>query len=107
MTPRNAEATRPTGAGRRLRTGERVETAADSRAMFVLTGGTIVKVDHNTQVSLDRGVLTLDRGALYVDAGPEANDRDVVVRTQLATVRHLGTEFEVRGLVLPRAGIAL
>jgi len=96
VTPRNAEATRPTSAGLRLRTGDRVETAADSRAMFVLTGGTIVKVDRNTQVSLDRGVLTLDRGALYLDAGPQANDRDVVVQTPLARVRHLGTQFEVR-----------
>ena len=96
VTPRNAEATRPTSAGRRLRTGDRVETAADSLAMFVLTGGTIVKVDRNTQVSLDRGVLRLDRGALYLDAGPQADDRDVVVQTPLAGVRHLGTQFEVR-----------
>jgi hypothetical protein len=96
VTHRNDEATRLTGAGRRLRTGDRVETAADSRAMFILSGGTIVKVDLNTRVSLDRGVLTLDRGALYLDAGPKANDRDVVVRTPLATVRHLGTLFQVR-----------
>ena len=96
VTPRNADATRPTGAGLRLRTGDRIETAADSRAMFVLPGGTVVKVDRNTRVSLDRGVLTLDRGALYLDADPQANDRDVVVLTPLATVRHLGTQFEVR-----------
>jgi hypothetical protein len=96
VTPRNGESTRATAGGLRLRTGDRVETAADSRAMFVLTGGTIVKVDRNTRVSLDRGVLALDRGGLYVDAGPDANDRDVVVRTRLATVRHLGTQFEVR-----------
>jgi len=96
VTPRNAEATRPTRAGLRLRTGDCVETAGDSRAMFVLTGGTIVKVDRNTRLSLDRGVVTLDSGALYVDADPKANDRDVVVQTPLATVRHLGTQFEVR-----------
>jgi ferric-dicitrate binding protein FerR (iron transport regulator) len=96
VTGRNAEATRPTGAGLRLRTGDRVETAADSRAMFVLSGGTIVKIDSNSRVSLDRGVLALDRGKFYVDAGPEANDRDVVVQTPLARVRHLGTQFEVR-----------
>ena len=96
VTDRNGEATRPTGAGLRLRTGDRVETAADSRAMFVLSGGTIVKVDRNTRLSLDRGVVTLDSGALYVDADPKANDRDVVVQTPLATVRHLGTRFEVR-----------
>jgi hypothetical protein len=41
-------------------------------------------------------VLTLERGGLYVDADPKANDRDVVVQTPLATVRHLGTQFEVR-----------
>jgi ferric-dicitrate binding protein FerR (iron transport regulator) len=96
VTPRNGDATRTTGAGLRLRTGDRVETAADSRAMFVLPGGTIVKIDGNTRVSLDRGVVALDRGKLYVDADPQANDRDVVVRTRLATVRHLGTQFEVR-----------
>ena len=96
VRPCNAEATRPTRAGLRLRTGDCVETAGDSRAMFVLAGGTIVKVDRNTQVSLGRGVLTLERGALYVDADPKANDRDVVVQTPLATVRHLGTQFEVR-----------
>jgi hypothetical protein len=109
VTNRNGEVTRPSSGGLRLRTGHRVETAADSRAMFVLTGGTIVKVDRNTQVSLDRGVLALDRGGLYVDAGPDANDRDVVVRTRLATVRHLGTLFEVRfdgsaGVVRVREG---
>ena len=96
VTDRNGEATRPTGGGRRLRTGDRVETAPDSRAMFVLAGGTIVKIDRNTRVSLDRGVVTLERGALYVDADPKANDRDVVVQTPLAAVRHLGTQFEVR-----------
>jgi ferric-dicitrate binding protein FerR (iron transport regulator) len=96
VTPRNSEPTRLNTAGLRLRTGDRVETAADSRGMFVLFGGIIVKVDRNTRVSLDRGVLTLDRGALYVDAGPEANDRDVVVQTPLARIRHLGTQFEVR-----------
>ena len=96
VTPRNGDATRTTRAGLRLRTGDRVETAADSRAMFVLSGGTIVKVDRNTRLSLDRGVVTLDGGALYVDADPKANDRDVVVQTPLATVRHLGTQFEVR-----------
>jgi ferric-dicitrate binding protein FerR (iron transport regulator) len=96
VTPRNGDATRTTRAGLRLRTGDRVETAADSRAMFVLSGGTIVKIDGNTRVSLDRGVVALDRGKLYVDADPQANDRDVVVRTRLATVRHLGTQFEVR-----------
>ena len=96
VTSRNAEATRLTSAGRRLRTGDRVETAADSRAMFVLTGGTVVKVDHNTRISLDRGVLALVRGALYLDADPKADDRDVVVQTPLAAFRHLGTIFEVR-----------
>ena len=95
VTPRNAEATRLTSAGQRLRTGDRVETAG-SRAMFVLTGGTHVKVDRNTRVSLDRGVVKLDSGALYVDADPKANDRDVVVQTPLAAFRHLGRQFEVR-----------
>ena len=96
VTDRSGEATRTTGGGRRLRTGDRVETTADSRAMFVLTGGTIVKVDRNTLVSLDRGVLALVRGALYLDVDPKANDRDFVVQTPLAAVRHLGTIFEVR-----------
>ena len=96
VTPRNGEATRLTGAGRRLHTGDRVETAADGRAIFGLTGGTSVKIDRNTRVSLDRGVLTLDRGALYVDADPKANDRDVVVQTRLAAFRHFGTQFQVR-----------
>ena len=96
VTPRNAEATRLTSAGQRLRTGDRVETPADGRAIFVLTGGTIVKVDRNTRVSLERGVLALDGGGLYLDADPKANDRDVVVRTRFATVLHLGTQFQVR-----------
>ncbi|HVQ40620.1 MAG TPA: FecR family protein [Vicinamibacterales bacterium] len=96
VTPRNSEPTRLTSAGLRLRTGDRVETAADGRAMLVLSGGTIVKVDRKTQMFVDRGVLTLARGALYVDAGPEANDRDVVIQTPLAKIRHLGTQFEVR-----------
>ena len=77
-------------------TGNRIDTAADGRVMFLLTGGTVVRIDRDSRVALESAAVILDRGAVYLDAGPQARDRDVVVRTPLGIVRHLGTQFEVR-----------
>ena len=82
--------------GVELFAGDRLETPAGSLAAFAI-GGTSVKIDRGSRVVLDAAAgLTLDRGALFIDAGPAARDDDVHVRTPLGSVRHLGTQFEVR-----------
>lgn len=85
--------------GARIGAGERVETSHDGRAAFVLTGGVSVRLDQDTAIVLDsHGEATLERGAVYVDSGDEAaaDGKALEIKTAFGSVRHVGTQFEVR-----------
>jgi ferric-dicitrate binding protein FerR (iron transport regulator) len=57
-----------------------------------------VRIDVASVVRLEAArLVALERGALDVDAGPAAAPGDAIeVATPLGSVRHLGTQFEVR-----------
>ena len=83
------------GAGMRIRAGDRLETIDVSGAAFELPGGLSVRLDRNTTALLDSASrLVLERGAVYVDAG--AGDSVFNIDTAFGSVRHTGTQFEVR-----------
>jgi ferric-dicitrate binding protein FerR (iron transport regulator) len=87
------------GTGARIGAGDRVETSNDGRAAFVLTGagGVSVRLDRATAIVLDRdGEVTLERGAAYVDSGGEPGAANLEIKTAFGSVRHVGTQFEVR-----------
>ena len=88
----------PASAGRMLRAGESLETGPDGRAGLSLPGIASARLDHDTRVRLasaDR--LVIERGALYVDAGTgAAGDSRLAVETPVGTLRHVGTQYEVR-----------
>ncbi len=86
----------------RLHSGGSVVTGSAGRAALRLAGGTAVRLDVDTSVRLESGTrIALARGALYVDADPSS--APVAVVTPLGTVRHVGTQFEVRMLPDPAA----
>lgn len=76
----------------------RLRTAKGSRAALRLTDGTWVRVDAESQVRFLSAVsVGLERGGLYVDTGAAGRSAAALeVKTPLCTVRHLGTQFEVR-----------
>ncbi len=78
--------------------GDRIETAPDSRAAFVVDNGISLRIDVASQVRLvDANRIMLEQGAVYVDVEPGTHEgATFVVATQRGTVRHIGTQYEVR-----------
>ena len=63
------------GAGMRIRAGDRLETIDGSRAAFEMPGGLSIRLDRDTTTRLDSASrLILERGAVYIDASPGAGD---------------------------------
>lgn len=84
-------------AGTALAPGAWLETSPSSRIALALDGGTSVRLDAGTRVQLPAaGVLVLESGAVYGDRPPGGVTLEV--RTGPATVRDIGTQFEVRKL---------
>lgn len=85
-------------AGQPLLTGQELRTGSAGRGALTLAGGISARMDHDTRLTIasaDR--IVLEHGALYVDAGPgdpAALRLDVV--TPSGSVRHVGTQYEVR-----------
>jgi len=90
-----------------------VETAARGRLALRLPGGASLRVDGASRVRLAAAdVVHLDRGAVYVDSEGQRAGGGVAVLSDLAEVRELGTQFEVRILegglrVRAREGVVL
>ena len=84
--------------GERLSEGARLRTGKGSRASLRLAAGETVRVDSESQVRfLSAATVGLERGAIYADTGRgKPAGSALEVRTPICTVRHLGTQFEVR-----------
>ncbi len=81
-----------------IHSGDRLTTGADSRMAIVIGAGISLRLDENTEVLVDSGEhLTISRGAVYVDAGKDTSLRQpLTVQTAYGSIRHLGTQYEVR-----------
>lgn len=81
----------------RVRVSDRLDTSARSGAALRYFEGPSLRLSAETAVTLDSATrLTLVRGAVYVDSDLQHGGRPLVVVTPLGTVRHVGTQFEVR-----------
>lgn len=84
--------------GSELHVGDEISTARSARAALHLEDGLAVRLDENTSVRLastDR--LVLEQGAVYVASDPQAErSATFTVATRHGTVRHIGTQYEVR-----------
>lgn len=84
--------------GQQLLEGQTLETGVTGRGAIALPGGISARLDHGSRLVIaaaDR--LVLERGTIYVDSGTAsapAAPLDVVTPT--GTVRHVGTQYEVR-----------
>lgn len=88
------------GNGRTVTEGEILATGPSARGALALAGGISARMDQDTQLRVaatDR--LVIDRGAVYVDAGIDsATLAPLEIVTPAGSVRHLGTQYEVRVL---------
>jgi ferric-dicitrate binding protein FerR (iron transport regulator) len=78
--------------------GRTLETGTDGRAAIALPGGMSLRVDRDTRIALvDSSRLRLERGTLYLDSGSgQARTAQLRVETPTGTVRHVGTQYELR-----------
>jgi ferric-dicitrate binding protein FerR (iron transport regulator) len=82
--------------GAALRAGDRIEVGDRDSAALALPDGLSLRLDSRTIATLEPGAVRLAAGAIYIDSGSNRAAAPVVVRTSLGTVRHVGTQFEVR-----------
>lgn len=85
--------------GRTLAAGARLTTGLEGRAALRLVDGPAVRLDVASDLHLiSAHLLELRHGAIYVDSGarPSGGSTPVEIRTHLARVRDVGTQFEVR-----------
>jgi ferric-dicitrate binding protein FerR (iron transport regulator) len=84
--------------GQSLAVGQVLKTGPSGRGALALPGGVSARLDHDTKLHFTgAGEVTLERGALYVDAGPAASAASRLdVITPSGSVRHVGTQYEVR-----------
>jgi hypothetical protein len=87
VRPLSTHAAVPAGAG--LQVGE-----AESHVALSMAGRS-VRFAAGSEARLDDGLVELVRGAVYVDAAAGAAG-GLAIRTPLATVQEIGTQFEVR-----------
>ena len=94
---RSPGSTSPALGGNSVLAGTRVQTGADGLALLAI-GGTSVRIGPASIVlltSADR--VELQRGRIYLDFGlNEAGARELQLKTPLATIEHLGTQFQAR-----------
>lgn len=75
--------------------GSHVATRASTRAALRLANGASLRLDAGSAVQLvSARVVALQYGAVYIDTAGAENA--VEVRTDLGTIRDIGTQFEVR-----------
>lgn len=81
----------------RLRVADRLETGEDSGAALRCVDGPSIRLAAGTAAAFESaGRLRLIAGTIYVDSDPEHAANALVVVTAFGTVRHVGTQFELR-----------
>lgn len=81
--------------GQQIAVGDSIRT--DARSAFTMDSGVSVRLDRGTLLQVkDREHLALDTGAVYVDTGVQSNANALTIVTPAGSVRHLGTQYEVR-----------
>lgn len=84
--------------GQALAAGQVLMTGSASRGAVNLPGGVSARLDHDTRIKLaSADKIVIERGALYVDAGRDsAKSARLDVVTPAGSLRHVGTQYEVR-----------
>ncbi len=89
---------RVVGHGDTVSVGDTLMTSPSGLVAVTLPGGLSARLDSDTRIRIaSADSMTIESGALYVDAGPTAADSAALkVVTPAGTVRHVGTQYEVR-----------
>lgn len=90
------QAARELAVAQNVSTGETIQTDDRSRAALQLGAAVSLRLDHSTIVKIaSADELVLTAGALYVDSQAE-HPQPLTIRTDAGSVRHVGTQYQVR-----------
>jgi len=83
-----------------VKTGQTLATEPTGRGAITLASGISARLDQATRIRVEAADrLIVERGAVYVDAGADAAAAaPLEIVTPAGSVRHLGTQYEVRVL---------
>ena len=91
-----AQPARELAVAQSVSTGETIQTDDRSRAALQFGDGVSLRLDYGTIVRVAAAdELVLTAGAMYVDS-PARNPQALTIRTDAGTVRHVGTQYQVR-----------
>lgn len=91
-----SQAAREIAVAQNVSTGETIQTDDRSRAALKFGDGVSLRLDQGTIVKIAAAdELVLTAGALYVDSQAE-NPQPLTIRTDAGSVRHVGTQYQVR-----------
>jgi ferric-dicitrate binding protein FerR (iron transport regulator) len=83
------------GPGQPIAVGDYLRS--DARAVLTLANGSTIRIDRETWLEVvDDDRLALSAGAIYVDSGSSDRDDALTIDTRAGSVRHLGTQYQVR-----------
>lgn len=88
--------------GEQVKTGDTLRTDESSSAALDFGDGVSVRIDAGSLIEFTAPErLALDHGGVYVDADPQSaagagKSQGLVVETPYGSVRHLGTQYQVR-----------
>jgi ferric-dicitrate binding protein FerR (iron transport regulator) len=82
-------------AGAELHAGSVLETAGGDGVALQLTSGHNLRLAAASRVRIETDAVVLDAGAVYLDSGAARTATPIEVRSRLATVRELGTQYMV------------
>jgi len=84
------------GTGVALRAGSVLQTGDSAGAGLELLSGHSLRVAPASRVRIETDSILLDRGQIYLDSGPTGRTKSITVHSSWATVRELGTQYQVR-----------
>ena len=83
-------------AGMEFHAGSFLETADSAGVALKLLSGHSLRVAEASRVRIEADTILLDRGRLYVDSGRTGRTKPITVHSTFATVREVGTQYQVR-----------
>jgi ferric-dicitrate binding protein FerR (iron transport regulator) len=90
------DAWRLLGPGGAVNSGAGIRTDAQSRAALALARGQSLRLDMDTLIVIESDArIRLERGSVYLDSGKRGTAGGVEIITPFGTLRDVGTQFEV------------
>jgi len=81
--------------GTELLAGSVLESADSAGAALELLSGHNLRIAAASRLRIETNAIVLDRGHIYLDSGPDGSSTPITVRSTLATVREIGTQYQV------------